>query len=59
MIDKVFADDIPRCHSCGCLVKPDIVFFGEALPDRFHELSMTVRNVAFRFGVQEWKVNME
>ncbi|KAG6868260.1 hypothetical protein C0993_005751 [Termitomyces sp. T159_Od127] len=28
---------IPRCkkEDCGGLVKPDIVFFGEALPDRF------------------------
>ncbi|KAG5646022.1 hypothetical protein DXG03_004624 [Asterophora parasitica] len=28
---------IPRCKNtkCGGLVKPDIVFFGEALPDRF------------------------
>lgn len=26
----------PHCHKCGCLVKPDIVFFGESLPDRFH-----------------------
>ena len=26
---------IPRCPTCGSLVKPDIVFFGEALPDEF------------------------
>ncbi|KAA1469712.1 NAD-dependent deacetylase sirtuin-2 [Dentipellis sp. KUC8613] len=26
---------IPRCEECGGLVKPDIVFFGEALPDSF------------------------
>jgi len=30
--------DIPRCKTCDGLVKPDIVFFGEQLPDRFHEL---------------------
>ncbi|KAH3757212.1 NAD-dependent protein deacetylase sirtuin-2 [Pelomyxa schiedti] len=30
----IFADDIPRC-SCSGLVKPDIVFFGEGLPERF------------------------
>lgn len=27
--------EIPRCHSCKGLVKPDIVFFGEALPAAF------------------------
>ena len=29
--------DVPRCQaeSCGGLVKPDIVFFGEALPEEF------------------------
>ncbi|CAE6332311.1 unnamed protein product [Rhizoctonia solani] len=31
--------NIPKCKDpkCGGLVKPDIVFFGESLPDRFHE----------------------
>lgn len=31
---------VPRCKQpgCGALVKPDIVFFGESLPQRFHEL---------------------
>lgn len=29
----------PTCDSCGCLVKPDITFFGESLPHRFHSLS--------------------
>lgn len=27
--------EIPRCHTCKGLVKPDIVFFGEALPAAF------------------------
>jgi Sir2 family len=30
---------VPRCHKChDGYVKPDIVFFGEGLPDRFHTL---------------------
>ncbi|CAE6465801.1 unnamed protein product [Rhizoctonia solani] len=31
--------NIPRCKDprCGGLVKPDIVFFGESLPERFHD----------------------
>ncbi|QIW98872.1 hypothetical protein AMS68_004390 [Peltaster fructicola] len=28
---------IPRCHDCKGLVKPEIVFFGEALPSGFFE----------------------
>lgn len=32
----VFDDDVATCTSCGGLVKPDIVFFGEPLPARFH-----------------------
>jgi len=28
----------PLCYECGCLVKPDIVFFGESLPDRFADV---------------------
>mmetsp|Transcript_16841 Transcript_16841/g.27961 ORF Transcript_16841/g.27961 Transcript_16841/m.27961 type:complete len:349 (-) Transcript_16841:303-1349(-) len=28
----------PACPKCKSFVKPDIVFFGEGLPDRFHKL---------------------
>jgi NAD-dependent SIR2 family protein deacetylase len=28
-------NDFPTCKHCGGYVKPDIVFFGEGLPDRF------------------------
>lgn len=31
------ARTIPRCHDCSGLVKPEIVFFGEALPSAFFE----------------------
>lgn len=30
-------DKLPRCKECGATPKPDIVFFGEGLPDAFHE----------------------
>jgi NAD-dependent SIR2 family protein deacetylase len=34
----VMAKEIPRCvrAECGGLVKPEIVFFGEQLPETFH-----------------------
>ncbi|KAH7909807.1 DHS-like NAD/FAD-binding domain-containing protein [Hygrophoropsis aurantiaca] len=32
----VMKSEIPRCEHCEGLVKPDIVFFGEALPRKFH-----------------------
>lgn len=35
--EKIFADEIPTC-ACGGVIKPDIVFFGEGLPERFHVL---------------------
>lgn len=28
----VNAGKVPRCHDCGGIIKPDIIFFGEALP---------------------------
>ncbi|RWS28062.1 NAD-dependent protein deacetylase sirtuin-2-like protein [Leptotrombidium deliense] len=28
-------DQIPHCDNCNALVKPDIVFFGERLPEKF------------------------
>ena len=33
--ERIFKDETPTCESCGSLVKPDIVFFGESLPMRF------------------------
>ncbi|XP_036284385.1 NAD-dependent protein deacetylase sirtuin-3, mitochondrial isoform X1 [Pipistrellus kuhlii] len=33
--EAVMEDKVPRCAVCTGLVKPDIVFFGEALPQRF------------------------
>lgn len=35
---EIFADHVPTCTECNGIVKPDIVFFGENLPERFHEL---------------------
>lgn len=31
-------DTPPKCPKCKSFVKPDIVFFGEGLPERFHTL---------------------
>lgn len=30
--------ETPKCQKCNGNVKPDIVFFGESLPQRFHKL---------------------
>ncbi|KAL7527977.1 hypothetical protein ACHAXR_003418 [Thalassiosira sp. AJA248-18] len=35
MLDK---GEAPKCNSCGGLVKPAIVFFGEVMPNRFSDL---------------------
>ncbi|CAN7983652.1 unnamed protein product, partial [Ixodes hexagonus] len=37
--DKISSDIVPFCPSCSCTIKPDIVFFGERLPERFFVLS--------------------
>lgn len=37
-LEKIFDDIIPTCTECNRLVKPDIVFFGENLPDKFYRL---------------------
>ncbi|EFA06770.1 NAD-dependent protein deacetylase Sirt2-like Protein [Tribolium castaneum] len=40
MKERIFKDEVPECESKDCkgVVKPDIVFFGEALPDKFYSL---------------------
>ncbi|PGH19043.1 hypothetical protein AJ79_00077 [Helicocarpus griseus UAMH5409] len=35
MRKAIAADDVPLCLECQGLVKPDIVFFGESLPEAF------------------------
>lgn len=35
MKEHVLAGEVPHCEGCDGLVKPDIVFFGEALPKAF------------------------
>ncbi|RZF45043.1 hypothetical protein LSTR_LSTR002004 [Laodelphax striatellus] len=37
---QILTNKIPECEICKNLVKPDIVFFGEQLPERYIELSM-------------------
>lgn len=39
--ERLFRDEISYCTDCKGLVKPNIVFFGEMLPKRYHELSAT------------------
>lgn len=33
--ERIFRDELPRCRLCDGVVKPDIVFYGESLPQRF------------------------
>ncbi|XP_067902866.1 NAD-dependent protein deacetylase sirtuin-3, mitochondrial isoform X3 [Heterodontus francisci] len=34
--EDVMQKKVPRCPSCSGVIKPDIVFFGEQLPAKFH-----------------------
>lgn len=36
MKEKIFRDEVPSCTECNSVIKPDIVFFGENLPDKFY-----------------------
>ncbi|KAH7885413.1 DHS-like NAD/FAD-binding domain-containing protein [Phlebopus sp. FC_14] len=40
----VMESKIPRCEGCNGLVKPDIVFFGEALPGQFRSSICSLRD---------------
>ncbi|KAI8613561.1 DHS-like NAD/FAD-binding domain-containing protein [Chytriomyces sp. MP71] len=39
--EHVFTDRIPECDRCEGIVKPNITFFGESLPQRFHSMAVT------------------
>ena len=34
VLDLLAAADAPACRACGAILKPDVVFFGELLPER-------------------------
>ncbi|KIJ07694.1 hypothetical protein PAXINDRAFT_173346 [Paxillus involutus ATCC 200175] len=38
----ILNSEIPRCERCKGLVKPNIVFFGEALPKRFYQSALSL-----------------
>lgn len=38
MKEQIFSDCVPTCTDCNSVVKPDIVFFGENLPEKFYTL---------------------
>ncbi|XP_052829724.1 NAD-dependent protein deacetylase sirtuin-2 isoform X3 [Octopus bimaculoides] len=40
----IFKDEIPHCTECKGLVKPDIVFFGEHLPQKFFAVQKDFKN---------------
>ncbi|XP_070283368.1 NAD-dependent protein deacetylase sirtuin-3, mitochondrial isoform X3 [Myotis yumanensis] len=48
----VMGDRVPRCTVCTGVVKPDIVFFGEALPQRFllHVVDFPVADLLLILG---------
>lgn len=41
---KVMRGEVARCHACNGLVKPDIVFFGESLPEEFFQKRTEIEN---------------
>jgi NAD-dependent deacetylase len=53
----------PRCHECGEVLKPDVVFFGELLPeaaiDRAYELARSAGLLlVVGSGLEVWPVSM-
>ncbi|KAI0032568.1 DHS-like NAD/FAD-binding domain-containing protein, partial [Vararia minispora EC-137] len=44
MKKAVESSSIPHCHGCNGLVKPEIVFFGESLPDSFWQAMPVLRH---------------
>jgi NAD-dependent deacetylase len=56
-------DGVPRCPACGEVLKPDVVFFGELLPeaaiDRAYELARGTRLLlVVGSGLEVWPVSL-
>jgi NAD+-dependent protein deacetylase sirtuin 1 len=46
--EKIFNQEIPKCDQCNnenAIIKPDIVFFGENLPEEYHKSILDDKNV--------------
>jgi NAD-dependent deacetylase len=63
VLPLVEASGVPRCAACGEVLKPDVVFFGELLPeaaiDRAYELARSTRLLlVVGSGLEVWPVSM-
>jgi NAD-dependent deacetylase len=63
VLPLVEAGGAPRCSACGDVLKPDVVFFGELLPeraiDRAFELARSARVLlVIGSGLEVWPVSM-
>ena len=41
-----YPDCIPRCESCGKMVRPDVILYGEFLPEKAYHNAITMINKA-------------
>jgi NAD-dependent deacetylase len=63
VLGQVNAEGVPRCPDCGEVLKPDVVFFGELLPeeaiDRAYELARSARLLlVVGSGLEVWPVSL-
>jgi NAD-dependent deacetylase len=63
VLPQVDGDGVPRCDACGEVLKPDVVFFGELLPevaiDRAYELARSTRLLlVVGSGLEVWPVSL-
>ena len=63
VLRQVEADGVPRCPDCGEVLKPDVVFFGELLPeaaiDRAYELARSAGLLlVVGSGLEVWPVSL-
>jgi NAD-dependent deacetylase len=63
VLPLVEVDGVPRCAACGEVLKPDVVFFGELLPeaaiDRAYELARsTGLLLVVGSGLEVWPVSL-
>jgi NAD-dependent deacetylase len=48
------SDSVPRCQECGGLLRPDVVWFGEALPRDQLEAAVEAARSSFRSVRRAW-----
>lgn len=44
LVEQVKEKDVPRCHKCQGMLRPDVILFGDPMPQEFFQIAQRLRS---------------